>query len=99
MPLLDLPVDETQTDGNINSIPAVRIEQPTTINGNCSHDNAVYLRAKLRFFFMSPCWKWHLKKQCPWKAWFQFIKIFLVTAQVDFPFKKKNKQIFFLFLS
>ena len=54
-------------------------------NGHCTHDRGTHLRAKLRYFFMSPCWKWHLKRQFPWKAWFQFIKIIIVTAQVVEP--------------
>ncbi|UJR32798.1 hypothetical protein I4U23_020260 [Adineta vaga] len=84
MPLLDIALEEP-TDGNISiDIPIVQIEQPSNVvtNGNCPHNDARYLRAKLRYFFMSPCWKWHLKRQFPWKAWFQFIKIIIVTAQL-----------------
>ncbi|CAF1466553.1 unnamed protein product [Adineta steineri] len=82
VPLLDLPVDETQNDADITPIATVQIEQPSLPNGHPSHDAEKHLRAKLRYFFMSPCWKWHLKRQFPWKAWFQFIKIILVTAQL-----------------
>jgi hypothetical protein len=83
VPLLNIPEDDTQNDVN----PTVQIEpSPLSTNGNCPHDNGTRLRAKLRFFFMSPCWKWHLKRQFPWKAWFQFIKIIIVTIQVN---KKK----------
>jgi hypothetical protein len=87
MPLLDVPLEETQTDVDVTSIPDVHIEQPsstTVTNGHCVRDNATHLRAKLRFFFMSPCWKWHLKRQFPWKAWFQFLKIIIITTQVGF---------------
>jgi hypothetical protein len=74
VPLIDIPEDDT---------PTVQIQSsPLSINGNSVDDNGTYLRAKLRFFFMSPCWKWHLKRQFPWKAWFQFIKIIIVTTQV-----------------
>ncbi|CAF2638960.1 unnamed protein product [Rotaria sp. Silwood2] len=85
VPLLDLPFDDSQNDINTTSMPAVDIEQPsltTTSNGTCSNDYGAHLRAKLRFFLMSPCWKWHLKRQCPWKAWFQFIKIIILTTQL-----------------
>jgi hypothetical protein len=76
VPLFNIPAN------NINSsfIPLVETE---ATNGNCTHDNGTHLRAKLRFFFMSPCWKWHLKRQFPWKAWFQFIKIIILTTQVN----------------
>ena len=85
MPLLDISLDEPMSDPNPAEIPTIRIEQPSTAtaNGNCTHDPATHLRAKLRYFFMSPCWKWHLKRQFPWKAWFQFVKIIIVTAQVS----------------
>ena len=56
----------------------------SSLNENNGRDNEIHLRAKLRFFFMSPYWKWYLKRQCPWKAWFQFLKIIIVTTQVDF---------------
>lgn len=76
MPLLDVPLDDTHPAVD----PTVTIEQP------CApppvDDHAKYLRAKLRFFFMSPCWKWHLFRQFPWKAWFQFLKIVILTTQV-----------------
>lgn len=81
MPLLDRPSGAT----NSSSIPYVQIDQPssTSVNGTPVVNHDRYLRAKLRFFLMSPCWKWHLKRQCPWKAWFQFLKIILITAQVE----------------
>ncbi len=94
VPLLDLPNDETQTD---DSVPIVHIEPSLLMNGYTTHDNAKYLRAKLRFFFMSPCWKWHLKKQFPWKAWFQFIKIFFVTTQVNISLLSENKSNYSFF--
>jgi hypothetical protein len=80
VPLLNIPVDDTQNDINSSSLLTGQTE---ATNGNCAHDNGTHLRAKLRFFFMSPCWKWHLKRQFPWKAWFQFIKIIILTTQVN----------------
>lgn len=62
-------------------------------NGSVTRETGIHLRAKLRFFFMSPCWKWHLKRQFPWKAWFTFIKIIIVTIQVYFYIKINNKII------
>lgn len=67
VPLLDISVNNSHT-----TIP---------ISNGTNH--GAYLRAKLRFFYMSPCWKWHLKRQFPWKAWFQFLKIIIVTTQVN----------------
>lgn len=83
--LLDLPLDNTQTDTSTTTqpIPSIRFEQ-ASLNESCSHDYVAILRAKLRFFLMSPCWKWHLKRQIPWKAWFQFFKIIIFTTQVSF---------------
>jgi len=74
-PLINKSLDNQSININTNSLSSIR-------NENISQDNEVHLRAKLRFFFMSPCWKWHLKRQCPWKAWFQFLKIIIVTTQV-----------------
>ncbi|CAF2135083.1 unnamed protein product [Rotaria magnacalcarata] len=85
VPLLNLPFDDLQNNVDATSTPTVVIEQspPTRAsNGSCSHDYGTHLRAKLRFFLMSPCWKWHVKRQCPWKAWFQFIKILILTSQL-----------------
>ena len=77
------PTNSTQNNVNSNSASSVQIQlSPSTANGHTSPDYETHLRAKLRFFFMSPCWKWHLKRQFPWKAWFQFIKIIIVTTQV-----------------
>jgi hypothetical protein len=75
-PLLNIPADTTQNNLNPTFLSS-------TTNGGSLHDHGMHLRAKLRFFFMSPCWKWHLKRQFPWKAWFQFIKIIIVTTQVN----------------
>ena len=76
MPLLDVPLDDTHPAVD----PTVRFEQPS--DHPPADDHAKYLRAKLRFFLMSPCWKWHLFRQFPWKAWFQFLKILILTTQV-----------------
>lgn len=60
----------------------IQIESDSPNHSEYAIKWGIHLRAKLRFFFMSPCWKWHLKRQFPWKAWFQFIKIIIVTTQV-----------------
>lgn len=70
VPLLDMPINDVDNNSH-TTIPVA--------NGG---NHGAYLRAKLRFFYMSPCWKWHLKRQFPWKAWFQFVKIIIVTTQV-----------------
>lgn len=88
VPLLDISNNDSPT--NSNTIISM------STNNNQSNDRAAHLRAKLRFFYMSPCWKWHLKRQFPWKAWFQFIKIIIVTTQVNDEFMSF---FFYLFLS
>lgn len=90
-PLINNDIDNdislpTITPVQVEPIPSIT----NTLNVNCLHDTGTHLRAKLRFFFMSPCWKWHLKRQFSWKAWFQFIKIIIVTTQV-----KQNIAIYF----
>jgi hypothetical protein len=83
VPLLNISPDDSQSNVNTPSVATVQIEPDTTTNDDYLHDNGAHLRAKLRFFFMSPCWKWHLKRQFPWKAWFQFLKIIIITTQVN----------------
>ena len=75
------PVNRT-TDNRRNS--DITNSLPSSTSDNFSPAYGVHLRAKLRFFFMSPCWKWHLKRQVPWKAWFQVLKVIIVTTQVHF---------------
>ena len=68
-----------------DSVPLLNVSRTnshTSANGT-TIDCGQHLRAKLRFFFMSPCWKWHLTRHCPWKAWFQFLKTILLTTQVS----------------
>lgn len=40
------------------------------------------LRRKLKYFFMSPCDKYHAKGRKPFKLVMQLLKIFIVTVQV-----------------
>jgi hypothetical protein len=75
-PLISRPSNNERNAINTNFVSPLQ-------NEIVPQDNGVHLRAKLRFFFMSPCWKWHLKRQCPWKAFFQFLKIIIVTTQVS----------------
>lgn len=41
------------------------------------------LRRKLKYFFMSPCDKYHAKGRKPFKLGLQLLKIITVTVQVD----------------
>ncbi|MEQ2309649.1 hypothetical protein AMECASPLE_000921 [Ameca splendens] len=41
------------------------------------------LRRKLKYFFMSPCDKYHAKRRKPFKLGLQLLKIIIVTVQVD----------------
>lgn len=41
------------------------------------------LRRKLKYFFMSPCDKYHAKGRKPFKLGLQLLKIVIVTVQVD----------------
>lgn len=40
------------------------------------------IRRKLKYFFMSPCDKYHAKGRKPYKLILQLLKIIIVTAQV-----------------
>lgn len=40
------------------------------------------LRRKLKYFFMSPCDKYHAKGRKPFKLGLQLLKIIIVTVQV-----------------
>lgn len=40
------------------------------------------LQRRLKFHFMNPWEKYTARRKCPWKLFFQVVKIFLVTAQV-----------------
>lgn len=40
------------------------------------------IRRKLKYFFMSPCDKYHAKGRKPFKLILQLLKIIIVTAQV-----------------
>lgn len=41
------------------------------------------LRRKLKYFFMSPCDKYHAKGRKPFKLGLQLLKIIIVTVQVS----------------
>ena len=41
------------------------------------------LRRKLKYFFMSPCDKYHAKGRKPFKLGLQLLKIIIVTVQVN----------------
>lgn len=41
------------------------------------------LRRKLKYFFMSPCDKYHAKGRKPFKLGLQLLKIVIVTVQVE----------------
>lgn len=41
------------------------------------------LRRKLKYFFMSPCDKYHAKGRKPFKLGLQLLKIIIVTVQVE----------------
>lgn len=47
-----------------------------------SHQEEEALRRKLKYFFMSPCDKYHAKGRKPFKLILQLLKIIIVTAQV-----------------
>lgn len=79
MPLTDVSRQNDSTTNLLNGSTLPINATPIRLNRN---DQGQYIRAKLRYFFMSPCWKWHLKRRCPWKAWFQILKIIVLTIQV-----------------
>lgn len=52
-----------------------------------SHQEEECLRRKLKYFFMSPCDKYHAKGRKPYKLILQLLKIIIVTAQVCYMFQ------------
>lgn len=51
------------------------------------------LRRKLKYFFMSPCDKYHAKGRKPFKLILQLLKIIMVTIQVSEVKKKINRTL------
>lgn len=49
------------------------------------------LRRKLKYFFMSPCDKYHAKGRKPFKLGLQLLKIIIVTVQVKQAFTLTKK--------
>lgn len=58
---------------------------PPTLDVSGSHqqEEEEALRRKLKYFFMSPCDKYHAKGRKPFKLVLQLLKIVIVTAQVS----------------
>lgn len=59
-----------------------------------SHQEEECLRRKLKYFFMSPCDKYHAKGRKPYKLILQLLKIIIVTAQVCNMFRLNCSFIF-----
>lgn len=62
--------------------------RPTSLVGSGPHqkqeeEEEEALRRKLKYFFMSPCDKYHAKGRKPFKLGLQLLKIIIVTVQVD----------------
>lgn len=62
--------------------------RPTCLVGSEPHqkqeeEEEDALRRKLKYFFMSPCDKYHAKGRKPFKLGLQLLKIIIVTVQVD----------------
>lgn len=60
---------------------------PTRLVGSdpyqkCEEEEEEALRRKLKYFFMSPCDKYHAKGRKPFKLGLQLLKIIIVTVQV-----------------
>lgn len=65
-----------------------------------SHQEEECLRRKLKYFFMSPCDKYHAKGRKPYKLILQLLKIIIVTAQVCYMFQRScSFHRFFIFKS
>lgn len=60
--------------------------RPTTLDNSQSYqkqeEEEDALRRKLKYFFMSPCDKYHAKGRKPFKLGLQLLKIIIVTVQV-----------------
>ncbi|XP_056892707.1 mucolipin-1a [Takifugu flavidus] len=66
--------DSGHSDSCLNSM--------TTPHWLGSHQEEECLRRKLKYFFMSPCDKFHAKGRKPYKLILQLLKIIIVTAQL-----------------
>ncbi len=62
-------------------------DPPSLAEGLKDVDQAERLRRKIKYFFMSPCQKYHARGRKPWKLALQIIKIAVITAQVGIPDK------------
>lgn len=62
---------------------------PTATAGHWygAHQEEEALRRKLKYFFMSPCDKYHAKGRKPFKLILQLLKIVIVTVQVHHMFQ------------
>ncbi|XP_034044330.1 LOW QUALITY PROTEIN: mucolipin-1a [Thalassophryne amazonica] len=78
--------DSSEHDTNVNH-PCNshgNIQFPTPLGGHwVAHDQEEEaIRRKLKYFFMSPCDKYHAKGRKPFKLALQLIKIIIVTVQL-----------------
>ena len=53
--------------------------------GSCTPDQVDQVRRRVKFFFMDPCSKFKARRHLPWKMFFQFLKIIIITVQVRQP--------------
>lgn len=76
------PVD--LSDGGHGTQPSLDLQGSSLLKGAQEEDMAEEeaLRRKLKYFFMSPCDKYHAKGRKPYKLVLQLLKIIFVTMQV-----------------
>ncbi|GAA6082838.1 mucolipin-1b isoform X1 [Tachysurus ichikawai] len=74
------PVD--LSDGGQGIRPSLDL-QGSSLQKEAQEDEEEALRRKLKYFFMSPCDKYHAKGRKPYKMVLQLIKIIFITIQVS----------------
>lgn len=75
-------------NNNVNSHNNPRFSTSTTEHWCASPLEEEALRRKLKYFFMSPCDKYHAKGRKPFKLILQLLKIIIVTVQVHHMFQR-----------
>lgn len=65
-----------------NNLSGSAGDPPVTLGCGSSQEEEEALRRKLKYFFMSPCDKYHAKGRKPFKLVLQFLKIVIVTVQL-----------------
>ncbi|XP_046712887.1 mucolipin-2 isoform X1 [Silurus meridionalis] len=65
-----------------NSDPTIQVIMSNPMSLNLDQTWEESLRDDLRYYFMSPCEKYKVRRQLPWKLTVQILKIIMITTQL-----------------